>query len=120
MAQRTEIILIDDIDGDEATETIEFGLDGVTYEIDLSEKNADRLRAAFEEWVENGRRTGGKKKKGGVASVSSSGASSSSSSDRRAHLAGLRAWAKDNGYQVSARGRVPADIEAKYQAYLAG
>lgn len=116
MAQRTEIILIDDVDGSSAAETIEFALDGVTYEIDLSDTNATRLRSDLSDWMEKARRTGGKKKRGGVASASSS---SSSSTGRKEHLAGLRAWAKENGIQVSERGRVPADVEEQYRAYLA-
>lgn len=61
MAQRTEIFLIDDVDESAATETINFGLDGATYEIDLSDDNAHKLRRDLEMWTRSARRTGGRK-----------------------------------------------------------
>lgn len=114
MAQRTEIILIDDIDGGSADETVEFGLDGVTYEIDLSDKNAAKFRQALSLWTGSGRRTGGKKKRAGVATASTS----TSRTDRNSYLKDLREWAKGQNLQVSERGRIPAEIEAAYEAHL--
>ncbi len=60
MATKTHIMLIDDVDGEEAVESIQFAVDGVTFEIDLSEKNAEALRDSFAQWCEAGRRTGGR------------------------------------------------------------
>ena len=57
MAQKVQVVLIDDIDGGDASETVTFGLDGVTYEIDLNDKNAAKLRDAFSLWVGSGRRS---------------------------------------------------------------
>jgi hypothetical protein len=67
LATVTTTILEDDIDGGEAAESIEFGVDGVVYEIDLSNKNAEALRDAFQRWIEAGRRTGGRTRPGGGA-----------------------------------------------------
>ena len=65
MAQRVKIILEDDLDGSTADETVTFGLDGVTYEIDLSAANAAKLRDDFASWVGHARRSGGRKSTGG-------------------------------------------------------
>ena len=63
MAKKVTVTLVDDFDGDAAAdETVEFGLDGVTYEIDLSSKNAKKLRDDLKAWVEKGRRVGGRRR----------------------------------------------------------
>lgn len=104
MAQRVHIILEDDIDGSTASETVQFGLDGVNYEIDLSDENAAKLRDALSLWVGNARRVSGRKQ-------ASRGASSG-----RNDLNEIRAWGRANGYKVSDRGRVPTDIIKAYDA----
>ncbi|MDO5287316.1 MAG: Lsr2 family protein [Actinomycetia bacterium] len=101
MVRRTQIVLEDDVDGGPAAETVKFTLDGVAYEIDLSEENAEQLRSALAPWIGHGRRTGGRKSGRGGRSA-------------RSQANDIRAWARDNGYQVSDRGRVPADIRAAY------
>jgi hypothetical protein len=106
MAQRVKIILEDDLDGSPADETVTFGLDGVTYEIDLSAGNAARLRDDLASWVGHARRSGGRKSAGAGRG--------SSSSAKRTDLAAVRAWARENGYEVSDRGRISADIQAAY------
>ena len=70
MAQIQEIRLIDDLDGQEADETVEFGIDGKSYEIDLSSANAGKLREALAEFVSSARRAGGRAKRA-VTSASS-------------------------------------------------
>jgi hypothetical protein len=115
MAQKVQVVLIDDIDGGEGAETVTFGLDGVTYEIDLSEENAAALRDAFASWVGHARRVSGRASRsssGGGARRSASSSSSSSSSDTQA----IRAWAKDNGHKVSERGRISAEVAQAYAA----
>ena len=107
MAQKVNIVLVDDLDGTEATETVTFGLDGVSYEIDLSEKNAARLRDTMSEWVANGRRAGGRK----VA-----GRRSGTTSTRRDDLNEIRAWGRANGHKVSDRGRVSRELQDAYDA----
>ena len=104
MAQRVEIILIDDIDETPANEKVRFGLDGINYEIDLSKENAAALRDAIAPYVGAGRRIKGQRTR-------ASGAASAGSSP-----AEIRAWAAENGYEVSARGRVPAEVRAAYEA----
>jgi len=108
MAQRVQIVLEDDLDGGVAAETVTFGLDGVNYEIDLSDKNAGKLRDEFATWIGHARRSGGRRTSGRRVS---SGPSSSSS---RRDLSAVRAWARSNGHQVSDRGRVSAAVQEAY------
>ncbi len=109
MAQQTIVTLIDDLSGGEANETLTFGLDGKTYEIDLNDKNAGKLRKALEGYVAAARRTGGR----ASASTKSRGASSKSNGSQ--DTAAIRTWAKSNGYEVNDRGRVPASIREAYE-----
>ena len=108
MAQRVQIILEDDVDGSQAEETVTFGLDGVTYEIDLSAENAARLREQLSPWVGHARRAGGRKATGPGRAASGGGGG------KRADLSAVRVWARENGYQVSDRGRISAEIQAAY------
>ncbi|MDP5227004.1 MULTISPECIES: Lsr2 family protein [Arthrobacter] len=102
MAQRVKIILVDDVDGGTADETVRFGLDGNSYEIDLSAENAQKFRGALEEYLSVARRvTGGGKAPKRAAAKSQD-------------TAQIRKWALDNGYKVSSRGRVHADIIEAY------
>lgn len=107
MAQKVEILLIDDVDGTEAHETVEFGADGVAYEIDLNSDNARQLRDTLERWAAHARRTGGRRKSGTSGAARSGGNSESKA---------IRAWAQDNGHEISARGRIPEDIVQAYRA----
>ena len=106
MVQRVSVGLVDDIDGGEAVETVTFGLDGATYEIDLSAENSAKLRSALAEWIGAGRR-GGRK---AVATRSAKGG------NRNSDAAAIRAWASANGHKVSERGRIPADVREAYEA----
>ncbi len=103
MAQRVQVILVDDLDGGEAAETVTFGLDGVSYEIDLSEKHAQKLRNDFSAWTGHARRAGGAKRSAGRRGGA-----------RRTDLSAVRAWARDNGYKVSDRGRISGEIQEAY------
>lgn len=107
MAQRVNVVLVDDLDGDDAAETVTFGLDGVDYEIDLNESNAAALREALGRYIDAGRRVGGKRRKGQRSS--SGGGSGPSAAD-------IRAWARENGWDVPERGRVSADVREAYAA----
>ncbi len=109
MAQRVQIVLEDDLDGGEAAETVTFGLDGVSYEIDLSDQNAVKLRDDLASWIGHARRAGGRRATGRRAS-----ASSTSTPSRRSDLAAVRAWARQHGHQVSDRGRVSAAVQEAY------
>jgi hypothetical protein len=107
VAQKVVIELLDDLDGSEAVETIVFALGGQSYEIDLDEKNAAKLRKALAPFVEAGRKQGGSKRAKTRVPVHS---------DDHPNPVEVRAWASSQGIEVAARGRVPADIIAKYQA----
>ena len=107
MAQKVQVILVDDVDGGEAEESVAFGLDGVNYEIDLSTGNADALREALAPWIGHARRVGGR------ASGRSRSAARSSRSSKN-DLGEVRSWARKNGFQVSDRGRVSAEVLAAY------
>lgn len=114
MAQKVQVILVDDLDGGEATETVTFALDGVSYEIDLSESNASKLRDSLAEWVGHARRagsgkSGGRTRAAGAAPARGRGAAKTDSG-------AVRAWARENGFQVSDRGRVSSEVLAAYEA----
>jgi hypothetical protein len=109
VAQKVQVVLTDDLDGGEADETVQFALDGVSYEIDLSEGNAENLREALAAYVAAGRRLGGR-------SVRRSASGKSRPAAERVDLSDLRAWARENGYQVSDRGRVSSEVRAAYEA----
>jgi len=101
MAQKVQVILIDDVDGSTADETVTFSLDGTSYEIDLTSRRAAELRDALAPWIANARRTN-----------SRSSRSSRSSGD----VAAIRSWAKTHGHPVSERGRISAEVRAAYEA----
>lgn len=114
MAQKVQILLVDDIDGGTADETVTFGLDGVTYEIDLTSENAAKLRDALSPWVGHARKVTGRSSSGRSSGRSSSSSSSSSRAARSNEAQEIREWAKANGYQVSERGRISAEIKKAY------
>jgi len=105
MAQKIQTLFIDDIDGGAADGTVRFGLDGTDYEIDLSGKHSDELRKALGKYIERSRKVGG-------TTRASRGRRTAPAID----TARVREWAKVNGYDIKDRGRVPADLVAKYQA----
>ena len=104
MARRTITMLVDDLDGSEGAETVSFAVDGVSYEIDLNESNAARLRDDFAVWTAHATRVGGRKRT----------SSASSSSSGKEDLDAIRAWARDNGFQVADRGRISAKVKEAY------
>jgi nucleoid-associated protein Lsr2 len=110
MAQRVNVVLVDDIDGNDASETVSFALDGVDYEIDLSDQHASDLREALALYVGHGRRTGGRRRSGRKSSASATAA------DGGPSAADIRAWARENGYEVPERGRVSAEVREAYAA----
>ncbi|HKS48472.1 MAG TPA: Lsr2 family protein [Amycolatopsis sp.] len=112
MAQKVLVSLVDDIDGSEADETVEFGLDGINYQIDLSSENAEELRDALAQYVEHARRAGGRKRAAGRPSAKAAVARPASV-DREQNQA-IRAWARKNGFQVSDRGRIPSEVVEAY------
>lgn len=113
MAQKVTVSLVDDLDGSEAEETVEFGLDGAFYEIDLSEENAERLREALAEYVEHARRSGGRKRPAGRGPAGR--APRTASADREQNQA-MREWARKQGMNISDRGRIPKEVAEAYNA----
>jgi Lsr2 len=105
MAQKVHITLEDDLDGGDAAETVSFGLDGRSYEIDLNDKNAGKLRSALAPYVAAGRRSGGGR---------------GSAAKRRTQVGTsareIRDWARSNGHKVPERGRIPADVREAFEA----
>lgn len=107
MAQKVQVLLVDDLDGGEADETVSFSLDGATYEIDLSSDNAKKLRDSLQPFVAHSRKAGSG---ANTRRRRSRGASS------RERSADIRAWAKENNIKVNERGRIPAAVVEKYEA----
>jgi len=109
MAQKVQIVLEDDIDGGEASQTVTFALDGTSYEIDLNDANAEKLRAAIAPFVGHSRKvaSAGRRGPGRRANPAVIGGVSAKE---------IREWAHSNGHAVPERGRIPADIRAAYEA----
>jgi hypothetical protein len=112
VAQKVTVSLIDDLDGDKADETVEFGLDGKNYEIDLSSGNAGKLRDALADYVASARRPGGRRRSGGAASAAA--AAGGRPAVVREQNQAIRDWARKRGMKVSDRGRIPADVLDAY------
>ncbi|HZA12627.1 Lsr2 family protein [Mycobacterium sp.] len=105
MVRKVTVTLVDDLgDSSPAEETLNFSLDGVSYEIDLSAKNAKKLREQLQPWVKASRRVGGRKTRYPLS------ASRTREHPDRAQSAAIREWANRNGYQVAARGRIPRAV----------
>src|SRR2546430_16019907 len=106
MAQKVVVSLVDDLDGTSSDDisTVNFALDGANYEIDLNDRNAERLRDTLERFIVAARRTGGRAKR----PVASTGPATRSTASREQTKA-VRDWAKRAGHKVSDRGRIPAD-----------
>lgn len=106
MARKTQVILTDDVDGSEASQTVSFGLDGVAYEIDLNDGHAEQLREQLETWISNGRRVGGRR---------TAGTRRTTDGDPE-RTARIREWARENGHEVSDRGRIARSVIEAYDA----
>ncbi|MGH3761021.1 histone-like nucleoid-structuring protein Lsr2 [Actinophytocola sp.] len=110
MAQQVLVQLVDDLDGNvaEDVETVQFGLDGVTYEIDLSDSHAGQLRDSLVDYIAHGRRTGGRVKRSARSVQSIRGAASGEAGQ-------IREWAQANGIELAARGRIPRHVVDAYR-----
>lgn len=115
MAKKVTVTLIDDVDGEAvADETVEFGLDGVSYEIDLSEDNAELLREQFQSWIDSARRVSGRRRVKPAAATATATATKARVPVDREQSAAIREWARRNGHKVSARGRISAEVIEAY------
>ncbi len=102
MAQKVNIVLVDDIDGSEAEETVSFALDSSTYEIDLNADNAQKLRDALAPFIGHARRASSRGRRGRAAAGPTPGE--------------IREWARSQGMEVSDRGRVSEEVRSAYNA----
>ena len=107
MAKKTTVELVDDYDGkSKAQETVRFSIDGIGYEIDLSAKNAGKLREVFQQWTDPARKIGRTRKpksKSGIRATTD-----------KEQTAAIRQWARKKGYSVASRGRIQSDIITAY------
>lgn len=106
MAQRVQTLFIDDLDGGDAEGTIRFALDGTDYEIDLSAVHSAELHQALDGYIRHARRTSGPARR----------AARGRAGEQAIDTHKVREWAKDNGFDIKERGRVPADVLASYKA----
>lgn len=108
MAQRIKTFFVSDLSGEELGETantVKFGYQGVAYEIDLSQEEADEFAEVMDKYVTAARRVGGRRQSGSAASTGPS-----------RDLSAVREWARQNGYTVSSRGRIPNEVLEAYDA----
>lgn len=121
MARKTIVTLVDDLTGEEAQDisTVEFAVDGTTYELDLTNDNSAKLRDALSPYVKAGRKIGGRRR-GGTRPSRTHRSDSSAAGYTRETLKSIRAWAKENGHSVSDRGRLAAEVLQAWQTAQAG
>lgn len=105
MAQKTTVVLVDDIDQSAADETLYFSLDNVSYQIDLNAAHAQQLRDAMAPWIKAGRRVAGRRRRGTTAATAAN----------RELSRKVRAWAEANGIPINKRGRIPANLIEEYR-----
>ena len=105
MTTKVLTVLKDDLDGSDAVATIRFAIDGTEYEIDLSERNANRFRNSVDEFVSHARKVGGSRRRRGAGVQIDKG-----------QLAKMREWAKSHGMKVSERGRISQEVQEAYRA----
>ena len=107
MAQKVVVELIDDLDGGKAEETVTFGLDGRSYNVDLSGRNAKALRKALAPFVGSARKVGAKQSRGTARKTTVRSGPNTQE---------VREWARSQGMQIADRGRIPADVTAQFEA----
>lgn len=104
MAQKVETLLVDDLDGSHAEGTVRFSVDGADYEIDLSGSHAQQLRDALAPYISAARRTGPSPRRAAHKTT------------RASDPTEIREWARAQGIDVKDRGRVPAELIARFKA----
>jgi hypothetical protein len=117
MAQKVNVKFVDDLDGSDAAGTVSFGLDGRAYEIDLSDDNATRLRDSLASFISAARKSGGSAAQGSRRTPKMTVAAGSRPKPLdREQTSAIRAWARQNGHQVSDRGRISKAVVDAFQA----
>lgn len=114
MAQKIQVLLVDDLDGGEASETITFAVDGVSYEIDLADKNAQKFRKALQPFQEKARQMG-RRQASRNGSSRTQRPKPAANVSKKAGTEEIRQWAKEQGMQVADRGRIAANIVKQYE-----
>jgi hypothetical protein len=115
MARKVQVILSDDLDDSiSADETVSFALDGTTYEIDLSEKNANEMRDVLGKYVSAARKVSSRGTR--ASGAGRSRATGGGGRMDREQAGAIREWARKNGHEVSDRGRIPASVVEAYEA----
>jgi hypothetical protein len=109
MAQKVTVVLEDDLTGGPAARTVRFAFDGTDYEIDLNAKNAAAFGKQLAPYIEHARRAGRAQPR-----------RDSRTAPGRQRSGDIRAWAKEHGLAVSARGRIPAGVLEQYHAAFGG
>jgi hypothetical protein len=117
MAQKVLVQFVDDLDGSvgEDVSTVSFALDGVSYEIDLRDANANKLRDSLEDYVASARRVGGRVKRA-VATTATAAPAKASDARSKEQTKAIREWARKNGHDLADRGRIPANVIAAFEA----
>jgi hypothetical protein len=110
VARKEVVELTDDLDQGPASQTIHFALDGVEYEIDLSDRNAKKFNAALAPYVENARRLAHRRRLTGRRADATAGV------DPKV----IRQWANEQGIEISTRGRIPGEIVDRYIIFVGG
>ncbi|MCZ2818950.1 Lsr2 family protein [Modestobacter sp. VKM Ac-2977] len=115
MARKVQVILSDDLDDSiSADETVTFALDGTTYEIDLSDKNAAEMRDVLGKYVTAARKVSSRGTR--ASGAGRSRATGGGGRMDREQAGAIRDWARSNGHQVSDRGRIPASVVEAFEA----
>jgi hypothetical protein len=108
MARKIQTLFIDDLDGSQAEGTVRFGLDGANYEIDLNAVHSQELRSSLARYAQAGRKV--------TAATGRPARNTSKAVVNGPSTTEIRDWAKENGFEVKDRGRIPADVVAKFRA----
>ncbi len=118
VAQQTIVKFVDDLDSSEASGTVDFALDGRSYEIDLSDENAAKLRDALAPFIDATRKVGGSRGsgRGRRAQRQPAREAEKPARSKREETAAIRQWAREHGHQVAERGRIPRSVMEAYQA----
>ena len=96
--------VVDDFDGTPADQTVRFAFNGASYEIDLNRAHFEEFAEAIQPYIKAGRKTGSTRRRGNAGNPT-----------QRLENAKIRAWAKENGHNVSERGRIPAEVVEEYR-----
>jgi hypothetical protein len=118
MAQKVLVQFVDDLDGSvgEDVSTVSFSLDGVSYEIDLRERNAAKLRNSLQDFVGSARRTGGRIKRGQTPAQGVAAPARPTETRSKEQTKAIREWARKNGHDLADRGRIPASVIEAFEA----